>query len=295
MSSTFIIIGSSRGFGRALIEACLHQIRIAAYACLNRFVLVTTSRTKAIAAFKDAFKAVMDFDYDVAKNQNIEVIIEESNLMEAGECLRIQQLVSVSINHRHDPLEKLYVFLNAGSVDPVGPIVTKSHTTQGVITGQRHFIDALHHHSSLNFVSFLSLRAILQDVVKLHADSSTLARPLIRIVNVSSLAAVKELYGMATYCAIKCARESFCRSCVLELGRDHAEIDCKILNYAPGPMDTDLVRQGLMSPTVGNNEVKSGGHAFVDANETAKKCLRLLVQDDHRWASGDHLDFYDSV
>jgi NAD(P)-dependent dehydrogenase (short-subunit alcohol dehydrogenase family) len=293
MSRAFVIVGSSRGFGRAILEICLGRIRELDDGRTGLFFLITTSRSKSIAAFNEAFKSVMGLEYNGSTNRDINVIVEETNLFDTDACLRSQELLSVALTKHHNPVSKLYVFLNAGSVDPVGPVITKTNSPQGILASHKHYIDAVQHHIILNFVSFVSImRSILQDSIRRTREHPHLI-PYIRIVNVSSLAAIRELYGMAIYSAIKSARESFCRSCALELSRDYPQVDCKILSYAPGPMDTDLVRHGLLDPSVAENEVRLGGHPFVDPLQSADKCVRLLVEDDDKWSSGDHLDFYD--
>jgi sepiapterin reductase len=58
----------------------------------------------------------------------------------------------------------------------------------------------------------------------------------IRIVNVSSLAALQPFDCWSLYCSAKAARDMFHRSIGLE--GEHRNI--KTLNYAPGPLDTDM-------------------------------------------------------
>lgn len=60
----------------------------------------------------------------------------------------------------------------------------------------------------------------------------------------------------------------------------------KVLNYAPGPMDTELVRQIRR-----NTLLRDAFTSFVDVQASAEKCVRLALADDCK--TGAHVDFFD--
>lgn len=75
--------------------------------------------------------------------------------------------------------------------------------------------------------------------------------------------------------------------------------EIKVLNWAPGPMDTNMAAQIRASeaadPSLGNfhTEMKEKG-TFVDVDVSAEKLVKL-VRTPGAYASGAHVDFYDEV
>lgn len=109
------------------------------------------------------------------------------------------------------------------------------------------------------------------------------------IVNVSSLAAIQEMQCMSLYCTGKAARDMMHKCLACE------ESDARILNYSPGPMDTD------MSMDIQDNcgyewsrqffkEIREKG-TIIHPDASADKLLKILKED--KYKSGDHIDFYD--
>lgn len=62
----------------------------------------------------------------------------------------------------------------------------------------------------------------------------------------------------------------------------------KVLNYAPGPMITDMLRE-LRSVEQVENDIRIG--RVVDPKISAEKCVRLALGD--TFATGAHVDFFD--
>lgn len=62
----------------------------------------------------------------------------------------------------------------------------------------------------------------------------------------------------------------------------------KVLNYAPGPMDTDMSRE-IRSAEQYEEDLKSGN--LVDPRLSADKCVRLAVGG--KFVTGSHVDFFD--
>ncbi|XP_038601069.1 sepiapterin reductase [Tachyglossus aculeatus] len=109
------------------------------------------------------------------------------------------------------------------------------------------------------------------------------------VVNISSLCALKPHKSWGLYCAGKAARDMMFRVLAAE------EPDLRVLNYAPGPLDTDMqeeartltkdpdLRQALL-------QLKQSG-GLVHCEDSARKLLDLLFED--TFESGAHVDFYD--
>ncbi|NP_001120067.1 sepiapterin reductase [Xenopus tropicalis] len=109
------------------------------------------------------------------------------------------------------------------------------------------------------------------------------------VVNVSSLAALQPFKSWALYCSGKAARDMIFRVLAEE------EKDVRVLNYAPGPLDTDMhvvARTQTADPELRRflMDRKEKGK-MVDIQVSAKKMLDLLEADAYK--SGDHIDFFD--
>ena len=62
----------------------------------------------------------------------------------------------------------------------------------------------------------------------------------------------------------------------------------KVLNYAPGPMLTDMLR-GVRSAEQMENDLRTG--RVIDPKLSAEKCVRLALGG--TFATGVHVDFHD--
>ena len=115
-----------------------------------------------------------------------------------------------------------------------------------------------------------------------------------RVINISSLAAVQPFDCWGTYCMTKAARDMLHRTIALE--SEHRDLKVKTLNYAPGPLDTDMqgdIRHGmpLTSPLT---EVFTSMHEngeLLDPRDSATKLVQLLAED--CFESGSHVDVFD--
>ncbi|NXJ62686.1 SPRE reductase, partial [Rostratula benghalensis] len=109
------------------------------------------------------------------------------------------------------------------------------------------------------------------------------------VVNISSLCAVKPFKNWALYCSGKASRDMMFQVLALE------EPDVRVLNYAPGPLDTYM--QFLARTMTGDPEMRqyfqnlqeSGN--LIDCTVSAQKLVNLLEED--TFSSGAHVDFYD--
>lgn len=64
----------------------------------------------------------------------------------------------------------------------------------------------------------------------------------LKVVNISSLAAVKAFETWGIYCTNKAARDMFIRV----IAEENKGNKVKALNYAPGPMDTGILKNILL-------------------------------------------------
>jgi sepiapterin reductase len=281
MSTAVIIVGSSRGFGKSILEAMMNCLLKDEGGQKPIFLLLTTSSTKTKSVFNEVYKRIQGSDFKSDGSSYAEVIIEEVDLFNISNIEKVCTLLEVSLHRHLAPVRRIYAFMNSGSVEPVGPLLPKTDQR----ARSERFTKSVELHVNLNFISFVALtRAISQYCIS-HGVMA-------RIVNISSLAAIQELKGMAIYSAVKCARESFMRSLALEIECDEMNPDIKYLNYAPGPMLTDIVKESLIGADSADNHVKDSKLEFIDPDVSARSCCGLLFADD-KWESGCHIDFYD--
>lgn len=85
----------------------------------------------------------------------------------------------------------------------------------------------------------------------------------IQLVNISSLAAVQPFSNWSLYCAGKAARDMFFR--VVAQENVNADSNVRVLNYAPGPLDTDMQKEIRESRTYQDDATKK---AFIEMKET---------------------------
>jgi sepiapterin reductase len=92
----------------------------------------------------------------------------------------------------------------------------------------------------------------------------------------------------SVYCSVKAARDMF-HQCIA------TENNVRVLNYAPGPLDTDMqkeIRDNM--PNVPLKAVYTQMHQdkkLVSPHESAQKLLSLIIQDTFK--NGAHLDYYE--
>jgi len=117
----------------------------------------------------------------------------------------------------------------------------------------------------------------------------------ITIANISSLCAIQPFSSWSTYCTGKAARDMFIRCLATE--NENSNL-IKVLNYAPGPMDTGMQKEIRDKPTVNKGvqeyfkELKTNNQ-LVSTNKSANKLIRIIIQ--NKYKSGDHVDYYDKI
>lgn len=118
------------------------------------------------------------------------------------------------------------------------------------------------------------------------------------MVNISSIAAILAVPGWATYCATRAARDMY-HSVLAEEQKKKAVGEIRVLNYAPGPMDTDMQKTirdtEAADPSFGtfSTELHASGK-YVDKDASAEKLVKLL-RTPEAFDSGAHVDYYDDV
>ena len=94
------------------------------------------------------------------------------------------------------------------------------------------------------------------------------------------------------YSACKGAREKYHVIMAKEEEVDEAEgPTIKILNYAPGPLETNMTESLRNATQLDETLQENFRKPLIEARDSAKKLIRLLH--DNTFESGAHIDYYD--
>ena len=109
------------------------------------------------------------------------------------------------------------------------------------------------------------------------------------VVNISSLCAIEPFESFGLYCAGKAARDMASRVLAKETS------DVRVLNWAPGPMDTEMTQRAADESQSDRTRKLFGDmkkeQKYVPLEDSVQKLILLLAKDE--FESGIHLDFYD--
>lgn len=122
----------------------------------------------------------------------------------------------------------------------------------------------------------------------------------ISFVNISSLAAMQPFETWGIYCSVKAARNMFMQVIsseaeILTQQSSNKKAVVRTLNYAPGPLDTDMqttIRDN--APHEPQREYFKGlkdQDTLVKPIDSAKKLMAILELDEFK--NGSHIDYYD--
>ncbi|KYN05691.1 Sepiapterin reductase, partial [Cyphomyrmex costatus] len=136
----------------------------------------------------------------------------------------------------------------------------------------------------LNFFVPAVLNAVVMNTFKIKTIKKT-------VINITSLYAIQAGASCGQYCSVKAAREMYFKVFALE------NPDVNVLNYAPGPVDTDMFTvacEKLADPTVKMmfNEMRKK-KTVLTAEQTVNRLVQILKEE--KYNSGDHVDYYDKL
>ena len=227
-----------------------------------------------------------------------------------------------------------YIFINnVGSLGHIGSCATYGATT----------VHDMHHTMTLNVTNSLWFTTRIVQWFKQQQRTSSGGRDnstivvsppnMIRqlsIVNVSSIVAIQSFPSLATYSAGKAARDMYHNALAKEEaeqldamatnnnGDDDSNVtghggSIRVLNYAPGPLRTDMTTQlqnnaSALHPSIrsfyeetcrnpdrdkNTNNDEEASLSFIDPANSANVLLKLLWKDDY--TNGAHVDYYDCL
>ncbi len=193
--------------------------------------------------------------------------------------------------------DQCWLINNAGSLGPLGP--ASSLGSDGSSLKELQNAVNLNVTSGI-WISAQFTRSFLTPCIKSRS-------PLIRIVNVSSLCAMKPFPTMSIYCSGKAARDMFHSvlakentqihdtkiSSISDATNEKRPIPFKVLNYAPGACETsmtDILAECSQLDDAIHEYYSSSkkNQSLVKPDETAKKLIGLILKDEFQ--SGSHVD-----
>lgn len=252
-----IVTGASKGIGLAVAKALACEIKTAVH-----FVFVFRSSAKN----NEVYDAILS----CRKNEQSKIDFVNGDLSNSSEIENMSRMIFQS--GKGDYSEIIFVN-NAGSLGPIHKIGVETSSSEYFRLSNLHVVAPMVMCSEL-------LRVFSDPKVKIH------------IINMSSLWAISPSPFFSIYCSTKAASEMYFKVLAAEtIGRN-----VRILNYAPGPVDTEMqeaIRGSLhLDPSVASIFITLHENGqLVDPNITAQKCVRLVINES--FESGAHVDYYD--
>lgn len=124
------------------------------------------------------------------------------------------------------------------------------------------------------------------------------------VVNVSSLCAIQAFDSWGIYCAGKAARDMYHAVLAQEQVKKQENAATAtaekilVLNYAPGPLDTDMQKEIRECPTVHKETQEyfvglKSRNELVSTEDSAMKLVKIVEKE--KFTSGAHVDFFDVI
>lgn len=275
-----LITGSSRGYGRAIAEE------------LNSYCLKNDINVHFILSGRSS--GDLEETRNILENERVNVPTTKSvssyflYATDLSDLCSLPNSCDILLNELLDSkFTSFILYNNAGSLGELNEIGSS------VFENSTERLASITH--SINF-NVTSSCFIISEIIEKHKQG--LLNHLvdgITITNISSLCAIQPFSSWSTYCTGKAARDMFIR-CLATENENNKLI--KVLNYAPGPMDTGMQKEIREKPTVNKGvqeyfkELKTNNQ-LVNTKKSANKLIRIIIQ--NKYKSGDHIDFYDKI
>ncbi|KAJ3417279.1 hypothetical protein HDV05_005735 [Chytridiales sp. JEL 0842] len=274
MSSLFIITGASRGFGRSIAQAIASQDH--------------HDQASEIMLLGRNMQGLQETERIVQKlNPTLKTSTHTVDFSSPTATTTFQSLLPPPNTYA-----SVYLIHNAGSLGPLlraRELGTSPNATE----------EKLRSEMQVNILSPVLLTGVFLRwfTPTMTTTTTTQKGPTkVWVVNISSLAAIQPFDCWSLYALSKAARDMYFKNLALEEGllvENKGRV--KVLNYAPGPLDTDMQKQIREEmPDVELKGVFKEMHEegkLVDPLDSAKVLLDLLIKE--RYVKGEHVDYYD--
>lgn len=258
-----VITGASRGFGKALALRLAKILHCPVHFSLSGRSIVDLEATRSeIMVLREGRETKCDLTAADLGDLS-QLAMSASALLKPYDELNSTALCT-----------RVIFVSNAGSLGPLCYIGTGDTTNLSLVSAA----------VNLNVTASYFLTS---EVMRLYKGRTELL-----FVNISSLCAVQAFDSWGVYCAGKAARDMFYKV----LAAENKGSDVRVLNYAPGPLDTDMQKEIRESPTAHREtqeyfkELKAKGQ-LVTCEDSAAKCSAVIFEDE--FESGAHIDFFD--
>ncbi|ETV95114.1 sepiapterin reductase [Aphanomyces invadans] len=271
MAWVVLVSGASRGYGRALALAFATKKASAEDGDLHLHLWSrdASGMTATAAAVTSAWQS--NNNHRVHVTQTVVDLSNDASYQPAVDSFLLAVQATSS-------LDRLVVVHNAGSLGQVGRIAEVESPQ----------VIQCHMELNVNSVLWINKRLLQVYGTKAAAPSPV---PLY-LVNVSSLNAIEPFATCGLYCVFKAARDMHFR--VLAKEEDASRVKC--LNYAPGPMQTNMgneLRDGPATDPALQRMFKKllADGTYVSLDVSARLCVEHLFGPS--LVSGSHIDYYD--
>lgn len=276
MTTLLFVTGASRGLGRSFSIALTQKYfeKYAAGRVALKIVLLARSDEGLQETERQIYASVDDDD-------NQQQLCIERHIIDLGDLETLDADLSVIL----DPLkgagyDETILINNAGSL---GDLQTISALPS--LGSMQSAIDF--NVTSACWVTSKFVKIFDESITEEIASKNTKTT----IVNISSLCAVQPFKTCSVYCTGKAARDMFHATLAAE------NTNVRVLNYAPGPCDTDMQTSMRESETIDGDIKaffrKSKEEGSIVVPTQSAQCLSRLVFGDMEFESGSHVDYFD--
>lgn len=294
---SYIITGASRGLGRAIAvtSASFHlqqqQLSPTEELLQLHYILVARSE-QVLEELKLQLETMATHKIHICVSCHAVDLGNLDTLDASWDAILLNVVIVVDI--LCSTTQKIYFVNNAGSLGHLGQC-----TASPSLQDMRQTVD-------LNVTSCLWSSIRVAQYIK-ECQKDLQPKQQIKsavLINISSLVAISDDFlTMGIYSAGKGARNKYhtilakeeartvATACTSTAPSTATATPIKTLNYAPGPLETEMTQQLRASSNLDVELQKNFEKQLLDANDSAMKLIRLLDQND--FESGTHIDYYD--
>ena len=299
--SLVVITGASKGIGRAIAIAIAEEVGASTQNNSSSSLATIISYPLHIVLIARSLDKLQE-TANLVEKRGGGLVTTSCHEIDMSDLETLQEKLNCVLEPLSEQnYDSCVLINNHGSVEPLGLASELSSMTE------------LQQSINLNVTSCIWVSSQFTKMCMKDTSSSNDKSPLVRIVNISSICALDPFPTTSIYCAGKAGRDMFHNVLAKEnSSKSDANNDSesdggalsnnekqryKVLNYAPGPCDTE------MTDVLSDCPVLDGGlheyfktskieNKLVRPEETAKKLASILTLD--TFESGTHIDYYDA-
>lgn len=265
MRNLIVITGASRGIGRACALAFGKDARFDR----NHIALIARNLEGLIETEEQILRYVGEIDVSISKHSsdlaNMDTLEEDMKSVFQELSQKSQYKQAILIN-------------NAGSLGYIG----RSSTLPSPKEIQKT-------------IDFNVTSSIWMSSYFVHRFANELKVQKLIIVNMSSLCGVRPFNTMALYCTGKAAREMFHQTLGNEEEHSASSV-IRVLNYAPGAIDTSMTSELESSDTLDTElshfyRKSRSDKSYITPMDTATNLVDIIFDDTYK--NGSHIDYWD--